>query len=183
MVAFNLLAGQMQLPTDVSRFIAKAMISTYLSFFPVTVGMVKGLRSPDPFHLDLMRTYSATPLAGVLEAALALVAALPVRVDEDRGRREPGRRHRRRAAHRRGRRHRRQLLTGSYYSQSIQMWSALVVGSLLAALLVAAVGIAERIVLWRMGGGRAMNPSPARGATGRAGSRSSPWSRRSPCRW
>ena len=47
-VAFNLLTGQMHLPTDFSRFIAKALISTYLSFFPVTVGMVKGLRSPDP---------------------------------------------------------------------------------------------------------------------------------------
>ena len=38
----------------------KALISTYLSFFPVTVGMVKGLRSPSPIHLDLMRTYNAT---------------------------------------------------------------------------------------------------------------------------
>ena len=44
------------------RFIAKALISTYLSFFPVTVGMVKGLRSPEPIHLDLMRTYQRQPL-------------------------------------------------------------------------------------------------------------------------
>ena len=43
------------------------------------------------------------------------------------------------------------LLVGSYYSQSIQMWSALVVGSVLAALLVAAVGLAERLVTRRMG--------------------------------
>src|SRR3712207_2595745 len=40
--------------------VPKAIISTYLSFFPVAVGMVKGLRSPDPIHLDLMRTYSAS---------------------------------------------------------------------------------------------------------------------------
>ena len=33
----------------------------YLCFFPVAIGMVKGLRSPDPLQLDLMRTYSATP--------------------------------------------------------------------------------------------------------------------------
>ena len=46
------------------------------------------------------------------------------------------------------------LLLGSYYSQSIQMWSALVVGSLLAALLVTAVGVDERLVMWRMAGGR-----------------------------
>ena len=36
----------------------KAAIAAYLSFFPVTVGMVKGFRSPDPLQLDLMRTYS-----------------------------------------------------------------------------------------------------------------------------
>jgi NitT/TauT family transport system permease protein len=43
------------------------------------------------------------------------------------------------------------LLVGSYYSQSVQMWSALVVGSLMAALLVTAVGIVERLVTRRMG--------------------------------
>jgi NitT/TauT family transport system permease protein len=43
------------------------------------------------------------------------------------------------------------LLLGSYYSQSIQLWSALVVGSILAALLVTAVGIAERITNRLMG--------------------------------
>ena len=34
----------------------KAIISAYLCFFPVTIGMVKGLTSPDPLQLDLMRT-------------------------------------------------------------------------------------------------------------------------------
>ena len=38
----------------------KSIISMYLCFFPVTIGMVKGLRSPDPLQLDLMRTYSAS---------------------------------------------------------------------------------------------------------------------------
>ena len=41
---------------------AKALISAYLCFFPVTIGMVKGLSSPDPMQLDLMRTYSARAL-------------------------------------------------------------------------------------------------------------------------
>jgi NitT/TauT family transport system permease protein len=153
-VAFNLLTGQMHLPTDFSRFIAKALISTYLSFFPVTVGMVKGLRSPDPFHLDLMRTYSAKPwqvfwklrwpsslpylfVSAKIAVAAALVGAivaeLPTGAVAGIGAK---------------------LLVGSYYSQSVQMWSALVVGSLLAALLVTAVGIAQRLVMWRMGGGR-----------------------------
>ena len=153
-VAFNLLTGQMHLPTDFSRFIAKALISTYLSFFPVTVGMVKGLRSPDPFHLDLMRTYSAKPgqvfwklrwpsslpflfvsMKIAVAAALvgAIVAELPTGAVAGIGAK---------------------LLVGSYYSQSIQMWSALVVGSLLAALLVTAVGVTQRVVMWRMRGGR-----------------------------
>ena len=44
----------------VSGLIAKASISAYLSFFPVVVGMVKGLRSPDPIQLDLLRTYNAS---------------------------------------------------------------------------------------------------------------------------
>ncbi len=38
----------------------KALIAGWLSFFPITAGMVKGLRSPDPMQRDLMRTYSAT---------------------------------------------------------------------------------------------------------------------------
>jgi NitT/TauT family transport system permease protein len=38
----------------------KALISTYLCFFPVTIGMVKGLMSPDLIHRDLMRTYNAS---------------------------------------------------------------------------------------------------------------------------
>ncbi|MGV4385738.1 ABC transporter permease subunit, partial [Pandoraea pneumonica] len=36
----------------ISGLLPKAIISTYLSFFPVAVGMVKGLRSPDVMHLD-----------------------------------------------------------------------------------------------------------------------------------
>ena len=38
----------------------KALIAGWLSFFPITTGMVKGLRSSDPMQRDLMRTYSAT---------------------------------------------------------------------------------------------------------------------------
>ena len=38
----------------------KAIISAYLCFFPVTIGMVKGLNAPDPMQLDLMRTWSAS---------------------------------------------------------------------------------------------------------------------------
>src|SRR3546814_4071144 len=41
-----------------SGLLPKALISAYLSFFPVVVGMVKGLRSPEALLLDLMRTRS-----------------------------------------------------------------------------------------------------------------------------
>lgn len=43
----------------ISGLLPKAIISMYLSFFPVVVDMVKGLRSPDGMQLDQMRTWSA----------------------------------------------------------------------------------------------------------------------------
>ncbi len=36
------------------------IIATYLTFFPVTIAMVRGLRSPDPRAMELMRSYAAT---------------------------------------------------------------------------------------------------------------------------
>jgi NitT/TauT family transport system permease protein len=36
------------------------IIATYLSFFPVTIAMLRGLRSPDPRSLELMRSYAAS---------------------------------------------------------------------------------------------------------------------------
>jgi NitT/TauT family transport system permease protein len=129
----------------------KAIISTYLSFFPVTVGMVKGLRSPDPINLDLMRTYNATKaqtfwklrwpssvpflfvsMRVAIAASLvgAIVGELPTGAVAGLGAR---------------------LLTGSYYGQTVQIWSALVVAAVLAAVLVGLVGLAQKIVLRRMG--------------------------------
>lgn len=45
----------------VQGFLPKAIIAAYIAFFPVAVGMSRGLRSADPLHLDLMRTYHASP--------------------------------------------------------------------------------------------------------------------------
>ena len=39
------------------------IIATYLTFFPVTIAMIRGLRSPDPRALELMRSYAASPWA------------------------------------------------------------------------------------------------------------------------
>jgi ABC-type nitrate/sulfonate/bicarbonate transport system permease component len=37
------------------------IIATYLTFFPVTIAMIRGLRSFDPRALELMRSYAASP--------------------------------------------------------------------------------------------------------------------------
>ncbi|MCM2503303.1 ABC transporter permease [Aureimonas altamirensis] len=138
----------------VTGLVPKALISTYLSFFPVTVGMVKGLRSPDRMHLDLMRTYAASTtqllfklrlpaslpflfasMKVAVAAALvgAIVGELPTGARAGLGAR---------------------LLAGSYYGQTIQIWSALVMAALMAGLLVAAISLAERVALARTGQGR-----------------------------
>jgi NitT/TauT family transport system permease protein len=136
---------------NVTGLIPKALISTYLSFFPVAVGMVKGLRSPDIIQLDLMRTYNAsrwqtfwklrvpasmpflfTSMKVAVAASLvgAIVAELPTGAAAGIGSK---------------------LLAGSYYSQTIDMWAALIAGSLLAAILVTIVGIGSRLIDRRMG--------------------------------
>ena len=135
----------------VTGLVPKALISTYLSFFPVAVGMVKGLRSPEIMHLDLMHTYNATPwqtfwklrvpasvpflftsMKVAIAASLvgAIVGELPTGAVAGIGAK---------------------LLVGSYYSQTIDMFAALVAGSVVAALLVTVVGIAGRITERAMG--------------------------------
>ena len=134
----------------------KSVISMYLCFFPVVVGMVKGLRSPEPILIDQMRTYSASPtqvffklrlpasipfLFASLKVAIALsvvgaiVAELPTGGQGGLGAR---------------------LLTGSYYGQITMIWSALIVASVVSALLVTVVGHLERIALRKLNGGQAV---------------------------
>jgi NitT/TauT family transport system permease protein len=135
----------------VTGLIPKALISTYLSFFPVVVGMVKGLRSPEIINLDLMHTYNAsrlqifwklrapaavpflfTSMKVAVAASLvgAIVGELPTGAVAGIGAK---------------------LLSASYYSATIDIWSALVAGSVVAALLVMIVGIAGRLVDRAMG--------------------------------
>ncbi len=135
----------------ITGLIPKALISTYLSFFPVAVGMVKGLRSPEMMHLDLMHTYNASPsqifwklrapasvpfLFASMKVAVAaslvgaIVGELPTGAVAGIGAK---------------------LLSGSYYSQTIDIWAALVAGSIVAALLVTAVGFIGRLVERSMG--------------------------------
>lgn len=135
----------------VQGLLPKAFISMYLSFFPIVVGMVKGLNSPDRSHQDLMRTYSASgsqtffklrlptslpflftsmKVAVAISLVGAIVAELPTGAVAGLGAR---------------------LLAGSYYGQTIQIWSALVVASVLAASLVVLVGAVGSWVNRRMG--------------------------------
>lgn len=135
----------------VTGLLPKAIIAAWLSFFPVLVGMVKGLRTPDAMQLDQMRSWSASNaqvfwrlrlpsslpyLFASLKVAIAaalvgtIVGELPAGATAGLGAR---------------------LLSGSYYGQTVQIWSALFVAALLAAGLVAIVGWLERRTLSRMG--------------------------------
>jgi NitT/TauT family transport system permease protein len=49
--------GQVSAPA----WAAKAIVAAYLTFFPVTIGMLRGLRSTPADALALMRSYAATP--------------------------------------------------------------------------------------------------------------------------
>ncbi len=52
-----------------------AVIAAYLTFFPVTINTLRGLRSPDPRALELMHSYAATPWTILWK--LRFPAALP----------------------------------------------------------------------------------------------------------
>ncbi len=131
--------------------VPKSIISAYLSFFPVAVGMVTGLRCPDRIQTDLMHTYNASPsqifwklrapvsvpflftsLKIAIAASLvgAIVGELPTGAVAGLGAR---------------------MLAGSYYGQTIQIWSALITAAILAACLVGLISFIQRQVMTTMG--------------------------------
>ncbi len=135
----------------IQGLLPKAVISAYLSFFPVVVGMVKGLRSPDAMQLDLLRTYYASPAQGFWKLRLpasvpylfaslkigisaslvgAIVAELPTGARAGFGAR---------------------MLVGDQYGQPLVTWAALFAAALTAAALVGFFSLAERWTLRRMG--------------------------------
>ena len=135
----------------VQGLIPKSIIAAYLSFFPVVVGMVKGLRSPDSMQLDLLRTYSASKSQGFwalrlpasapylfaslkigISASLVgtIVAELPTGARAGFGAR---------------------MLVGDQYGQPLVSWAALFAAAITAAALVGAFSVIERITLKRMG--------------------------------
>ncbi len=135
----------------VQGLIPKAIISAFLCFFPVLVGMVKGLRSPEGAQLDLMATYNASrakvfwalrlpssvpylfaSLKVGIAASLvgAIVGEMPTGAVAGLGAR---------------------LLSGSYYGQTVQIWAALFAAAIVAATLVGIIGWIEARALRRMG--------------------------------
>ena len=57
------------------QWLSVAVIASYLAFFPVAVGVLRGLDSPDRAHLDLMRSYAAGYWPTLLR--LRIPAAVP----------------------------------------------------------------------------------------------------------
>ncbi len=134
-----------------NREIPKAIIAAYLSFFPVLVSMVKGLRAPDAMQLDLLCTYGASDaqtfrklrlpasmpyffasLKVVVAAALigTIVGELPTGAIEGLGAR---------------------MLIGSQFGEPLIMWAALFAAAILAGGLILLVGLIERLARARMG--------------------------------
>ena len=134
-----------------NRLVSKTIIAAYLSFFPVLVGMVKGLRSPEASHLDLLHTYSASgsqtfwklrlpasvpylfaSLKVAIAAALvgAIVGELPTGAVEGLGAR---------------------MLVASQFGQPLLMWASLFMAAIVAGLLILAVGVIQKMADARMG--------------------------------
>jgi NitT/TauT family transport system permease protein len=55
-------------------WLAVAVISAYLTFFPVTIAGLRGLRSPDPRALELMRSYASSRRDILLKVRLPAAA-------------------------------------------------------------------------------------------------------------
>ncbi|MEO0485964.1 MAG: ABC transporter permease subunit [Pseudomonadota bacterium] len=133
------------------RGVPKAIISAYLCYFPVLVGMVKGLRSPAISELDLLKTYNAsgvqtffklrlpasvpylfTSLKVGIAAALVgtIVGELPTGAISGLGAR---------------------ILIGDQFGTPLAIWAALFAAAVLAGVLVTLLDVLQRVTLRQMG--------------------------------
>lgn len=140
-------AGKANMPL----WVAVAAIAAFLSFFPVTINTVRGLRSPPPTATELFRSYASTPgqefvklrvpaalpylFTGLKVAAGAsvvgtIVGELPSGLPDGLGR---------------------QLLTFAYYylSGPEKLYAAVLFSALLGIVFVSLVALAERLVIPR----------------------------------
>ncbi len=134
-----------------NALVSKTIIAAYLSYFPVLVGMIKGLRSPDQMQLDQLKTYSASEMQGFVKLRLpssvpylftslkvaiaaslvgAIVGELPTGAIEGLGAR---------------------MLIGSQFGSPIVVWAALFAAAILAGVLILVVRTLETVVVRRMG--------------------------------
>ncbi|MCJ2542717.1 ABC transporter permease [Thermostichus vulcanus] len=128
----------------VQGWLPKAIVAAYIAFFPLSVGIAKGLSSVPPLQLDLMRTYHAHPLQVFyllripaalpmlftslkISAAMALVGAIVAEISivsfSGLG---P------------------MLLSRSYYSDMVGLWVIMLVAAALGILLVQGIGLLEK---------------------------------------
>lgn len=133
------------------RVVPKAIISAYLCYFPVLVGMVKGLRSPATSQLDLLQTYSATGIQAFFKLRLpssvpylftslkvgiaaalvgTIVGELPTGAISGLGAR---------------------ILIGDQFGTPLAIWAALFAAAILAGVLVTLLDVTQKITLKRMG--------------------------------
>lgn len=128
-----------------------AVISAYLTFFPVTINSLRGLRSPDPRAVELMRSYAASEtqilfklrmpaslpyvftalkISATASVIGAIIGELPAGLGDGLGR---------------------SLLTFSYYyvSGPEKLFAAIIVSALLGITFVGLVALAERLVMQR----------------------------------
>ncbi|MDA8586892.1 ABC transporter permease subunit [Rhodobacteraceae bacterium] len=136
------------------RAVPKAIISAYLCFFPVLVGMVKGLRAPAREDLELLKTYNASGFAtfwklrlpasvpflftslkvGIAAALVGtIVGELPTGAISGLGAR---------------------ILIGDQFGTPLAIWSALFAAAILAGALVTILTVLQKVTLKRMGGAR-----------------------------
>ncbi len=134
-----------------NALVSKTIIAAYLSYFPVLVGMIKGLRSPDQMQLDQLKTYNASEVQGFFKLRLpssvpylftslkvgiaaslvgAIVGELPTGAIEGLGAR---------------------MLIGSQFGSPIIVWAALFAAAILAGVLILIVRLSEAVVVGRMG--------------------------------
>lgn len=129
----------------------KAIIAAFVAFFPITIGVAKGLRSPDPLALDLMKTYNATQSQTYLKlrfpasvpylftafkvaVTAALIGAIVAEISTVGFQQGLGR----------------MLFENSRASDVVSIWVIMISSAILGILLVALVGWVERRVTpWR----------------------------------
>lgn len=142
---------------------AVIIIAVYLTFFPVTIAQARGLRSPDPRSLELMRSYAATRwqiyrkvrlpaslpylfTALKVAAAAAIVGAIigegPGGVKDGLGRAIIN-------------------FNQQYISGPEKLWATILIASLTGIFFFVCVRIAEILTTWRRGGSSADGGSSA----------------------